>query len=44
MHIVSYQVVAQYFDLFITAATCFGLSYWPFSGSSLIFRLVRFMR
>ena len=32
-----YQVAAQCFYLLIIAPTCFGLSYWPCTGSSLVF-------
>jgi hypothetical protein len=33
----AFQLVVQCFNLLITDPTCFGLSCWPSSGSSLFF-------
>jgi len=38
IHNIAYQLVAQSFYLLITAPTCFGISYWPSYGNSLLFR------
>ena len=39
----SYKLFAQCFYLFIIARTCFGLCYWPSSGSLLVCRCVQLM-